>query len=201
MNVWEVTESGCSCGSGWGTPYLFVCFNDDCPPFVEGWAHMKQTYGKRCSYRCIAFPDSNVKESMLVYSIQDGKAGIVDETVIASDKLRGTDADPEVQALIRCFEADNVTGLLDCVLDRSAYYKTRQKAVDLVGELGRQEVIEPLRNHRFIDERVQERVGRAVDRILRKHAVRECPFCLEIIAADCAFCSECGRALGEDSGL
>ena len=30
MNLWEVPSINFSDGLGWGTPYLYVCFNDDC---------------------------------------------------------------------------------------------------------------------------------------------------------------------------
>ena len=30
MMIWEVPPFSFSDGLGWGTPYLFICFNDEC---------------------------------------------------------------------------------------------------------------------------------------------------------------------------
>ena len=45
MRIWECSETGLLCGSGWGSPYLFVCVDDGCPLFVNGWKEMKKNYG------------------------------------------------------------------------------------------------------------------------------------------------------------
>lgn len=193
MKVWEVTEFGCSCGSGWGTPYLFVCFNDDCPPFVNGWESMRKEYGKRCSYRCICYPDSLVMEMMLVYSTIDGKTGIIDEETIAKDQLRGTDDDPEMLALIEHFEAGDLKSMLSVLFDNKAFYTVRQKAAELIGTLARSDAVEPMVNYRFADQRIRKSVVQAIEKINLKHGTRECPYCSEIIQANLTVCSECGK--------
>jgi hypothetical protein len=193
MKIWECIETGFSCGSGWGTPYLFACFNDECPPFQNGWESMKKNYGKKCSYRCICFPDSRVMEMMLVYSLFDGKTSIVDEDVIAADKKRGTDQDPAIKELLKRFGAKDVRGLLSDLLNEKAYYKVRQKAADLIGELGRLEVIEQLRNYHFKDQRILASVRNAIDNIHQANDTRECPYCCEIVSASAGTCAECGK--------
>ena len=122
---------------------------------------MKERYGRRCSYRCLCYPESRNTEMMLVYSKTDIRAGIIDEKTIAADRARGTLADPAVQKLIRAFELTDLTLLMTTVLDDRTHYKVRIKALKLVGELGSAEAIEPLRNAKFQDQRVAAKVDDA----------------------------------------
>ena len=45
MVIWECPPMTFSDGLGWGTPYLYVCFNDDCPFYLEGWEEIYDKYG------------------------------------------------------------------------------------------------------------------------------------------------------------
>ncbi|MEW6326725.1 MAG: zinc ribbon domain-containing protein [Thermodesulfobacteriota bacterium] len=195
MSIWECEETGFCCGVGWDTPYLFVCFNDECPAFVEGWESMKRLYARRCSYRCIYLPGARNTEMMLVYSSVYGKSEIIDEAVIAVDRARGTPEDPAVQELLQCFASRDVSGLLSSLFDDRVYYKVRLKAAELIGELGMLEAIEPLHNHKFYDERVVIRVRAAIERIHEINRTQECPYCTEVIEAGAALCSQCGREI------
>lgn len=195
MNISECADTGLSCCSGWGTPYFFVCFNDKCPAFVNGWESMKRDYGRKCSYRCICFPGSRKTEMMMVFSYSDGKSEIVDEDVIATDRARGTAADPAVQELVLCFESKDVKALLSNLFDDKVYYKVRLKAAELIGELGLVEAIEPLRNYESKDQRIVAKVDDGIKRIHEITHTRECPYCTEIIEAQATTCSQCGRDL------
>ena len=68
MKLWEVPPIDFSDGLGWGTPYLYVCFNDDCPLYVQGWKNIKENYGHKSSYRCICYPNTEQFECMPVFS-------------------------------------------------------------------------------------------------------------------------------------
>ncbi len=57
-------------GLGWGTPFLYVCFNDNCPLFVNGWKHMEENYGQVASYRYMVMPDSGEESVMPAFSIE-----------------------------------------------------------------------------------------------------------------------------------
>lgn len=195
MNISECADTGLSCGSGWGTPYFFVCFNDKCPAFVNGWESMKRDYGRKCSYRCICFPGSRKTEMMMVFSYSDVKSEIVDEDVIATDRARGTAADPAVQELVLCFESKDVKALLSNLFDDKVYYKVRLKAAELIGELGLVEAIEPLRNYESKDQRIVAKVDDGIKRIHEITHTRECPYCTEIIEAQATTCSQCGKGL------
>jgi len=201
MKIWECPEAGLSCGSGWGTPYLFVCMNNQCPPFVSGWDSMRRMYGRKCSYRCVCFPDSRKTEMMMVFSNVDCKSGIVDEGVVAADRARGTDEDPAVIELLQCFEHRDLNALLANLFDETIDYKVRIRAAELTGELGLVKSIELLRNHNFKDQRVDTAVHNAIKRAHEINRSRECPYCAEIIEAEATVCSECGRELRNQMGI
>ena len=193
MSIYECGQGGVVTGSRWGTPYLFICVNDQCPLFVKGWKHMRESYHHSCSYRCFCYPDSHRTESMVVYSPL--MPGIIDENTITKARARGTLDDPEVQNLLDIFESRDLEGLIAVLLDEKRYYKLRLKAAELIGELGVSEVIEPLSNYKFKDQRIATRVRDIVQRIHEMNGTRVCPFCAEIIDATATTCSECGRKL------
>jgi hypothetical protein len=195
MKIWECPDAGLSCGSGWGTPYLFVCLNDECPAFVKGWASMKREYGRTCSYRCICYPNLRTTEMMMVFSSTDCRAGIIDEAVVAESRAKGTPEDPDVQKLIRYGESRDVKALLDTLCDEDVYYKVRQKAAELIGELGLLETIEFLQNEPFKDRRILTTVRNAVKTIHEINQTQECPYCAEIIEVGATTCQHCGRDL------
>ena len=56
MSIWEVPSITVGDGLGWGTPYLFICFNDNCVCYQRGWDHMKENYAHTASYRCMNYP-------------------------------------------------------------------------------------------------------------------------------------------------
>ena len=42
MSLWEEPAMRFGDGLGWGTPYLFVCFNDNCELYQSGWKHIEE---------------------------------------------------------------------------------------------------------------------------------------------------------------
>jgi len=42
----------------WGSNFLWVCTNDDCPLFVNGWKNMAEKHGQLASFRYMIQPDS-----------------------------------------------------------------------------------------------------------------------------------------------
>ena len=83
MKLWEVPPVAFSDGLGWGTPYLYLCFNDDCPLYVRGWKDIEENYGHNSSYRCMCYPGTETFECMPVFSSMGGTAQIIDDQVIA----------------------------------------------------------------------------------------------------------------------
>jgi len=193
MKIWACGQSGFVNGGRWGSPYLFLCGNDECPLYAEGWNHMQETYGRPCSYRCIRYPDSGGTEAKAVYS--SDKSGIIDEADIAADKARGTDIDPAVQRLVGLFEAADLEGLLSSLFDRQVHNKVRMRAASLIAELGRAEAIEPMLDFKFHDQPLADQVRQGIKRIHEINKTRECPFCAEVIEAAADLCKHCGRPL------
>ncbi len=52
-------------GLGWCTPFLYVCFNDDCPPYVKGKKYLMEKYGQAASYRYMVYPDTGQEDTIV----------------------------------------------------------------------------------------------------------------------------------------
>ncbi len=66
-------------GLGWGVPYFYVCFNNDCRLYVSGWANLMNNYGKTASYRCMCYPDNGVMDTIAVYTPEALTGQIIEE--------------------------------------------------------------------------------------------------------------------------
>jgi hypothetical protein len=42
----------------WESPYLWVCYNNECNVFKKGWDHMLESVGQMVSYRFMIHPQS-----------------------------------------------------------------------------------------------------------------------------------------------
>jgi hypothetical protein len=134
---------------------------------------------------------------MMVASRADGKSQVLKEEAIEADRARGTLEDPEVGKLISSSKSSDLDALLSSLFDEKAYYRVRQKAAELIGELGRLESIEPMKQHPFKDRRVAASAREAIARVHEVTVTRECPYCTEVIEAKATVCSECGKDLSE----
>ncbi len=54
----------------WESPYLWVCFNNNCTPFKKGWNHMMDSYGQLVSYRFMIHPQSGASGFIPAFSQQ-----------------------------------------------------------------------------------------------------------------------------------
>jgi len=74
MKKWRVPLA-----STWPDSFFFVCFNDECPYYVQGWEHIWQQQAARASYRCRLDPDSGEFVPLPVWSADALKDDIIEE--------------------------------------------------------------------------------------------------------------------------
>ena len=74
----ELKKWRCPPESSWGVEYQFVCFNDECSYFVEGWQWMKEKYNQKASYRYRFNPENNESGPIPVWSNDALKDSIID---------------------------------------------------------------------------------------------------------------------------
>jgi hypothetical protein len=195
MVLWEVPPINFSDGLGWGTPYLFVCFNDDCPSYRKGWDHLKDTMEAPASYRCINEPGQKNFEYMPVFSPVGGTGSkLDDEAVIRQNELKEK-TKQAFSILTDYYMSKDWDEILKMLLDPVVPNRARLKAAEMVGELGGVEAIEPLINHKFPTPVLETGVKAAIDQLHERHFTRECPFCAEIIKKRAKICKHCNREL------
>lgn len=192
MTLWEVPQIACGDGLGWGTPYLFVCFNDACPSYNSGWEHMEESMAARASYRCIKEPGSDHCEYMPVFSATGGKGQELNDAALLDQQARKEAAIQGFSVLTDHYIAKEWDELLKMALDSKWPGKVRLKAIEMVEELGETEAIEHFINHKFPPV-LQERADTAVEKMHERLFTRECPYCAEIIKKRAKICKHCNK--------
>lgn len=196
MSIWEVPQFPIEDGLGWGTPYLFVCFNNQCPMYEQGWDNIRQNYGRHASYRCICYPGNDTYGCMAVFS-QSGATGQIIEDEIAAAKLQAlkTGIERKLAFIKDCYAAKDWKSVLKIIFDPIEQDITRIRAAEIIGEIGGLEAIDPLMNKKFGNGFLAKRVKESVAKIHARFSTRECPFCAEIIKSGARVCEHCGGVL------
>ncbi len=200
MSLWEVPEMAIDDGLGWGSPYMFVCFNDACRLYTQGWDNIRENYGRTASYRCICYPGTETFECMSVYGPQGGHGQIVDEEAMAKQKEIEARIKKGLQGLDEYAAGKEAAPVLSILIDPLEPIRVRVKAAEIIGDVADIDAVEPLRSKRFGNAILQKKVDAAIGKIHENHFTRECPFCAEIIKRRAHVCKYCGREL-DDVGI
>lgn len=193
MKLWEVPPVTFSDGLGWGAPYLYICFNDECPEYKNGWDNLMENYAQNASYRCMNYPGTDTFEVMPVFSPMGATGQIIDEQVLMEEDVLRENTKKGFSILAECYvNRDGVT-VLGLLTDVTQPMRVRAKAAEMIGDIGELEAIEPIRNLKFGNEILQKNVTDAVRKIHERYFTRECPFCAEIIKKRARICKHCGK--------
>lgn len=193
MNLWEVPPITFSDGLGWGEPYLFLCFNDECPLYTQGWKTLEENYAQKASMRCFNYPGTETFECMPVFSPQGAKGQIIDEQAILEQEALEANIKKGFSILADCYvNKDGVTAM-QLLADSCEPVRVRIKAAEMVGDIGDLEAVEPLRCMRAGNQKLQQAIDGAVEKIHERFFTRECPFCAEIIKKRAKVCKHCNK--------
>lgn len=195
MVLWEVPPMNFGDGLGWGTPYLYVCFNDDCPSFKDGWKNLKETMEHVASYRCINTPGSTNFEYMPVFSPEGGSGQRLDDEELQRRELYKEAMKQGFSLLTDFYMSKDWDEILKMLLDPLQPPRVRLKAAEMVGEIGDVDAIEHMVNHKYPSRVIQEAVDASVEQLHERFYTRLCPYCAEIIKKKAVVCKHCGRDL------
>lgn len=182
-------------GLGWGSEILYICLNDECPVFVNGWKQIEEQYGHKASYRHMQLPGSKEMNVMMVGSADAFKGSVVNLEVVEAQNVRFQEEKKALASLTTCVQEKNLEPVLYLILDEAAALEGRKKAISLLAELNDLACIDPIRNHKFRDTSLQSDCNMAIAQILKANYRKECPFCMELIKSTAKICKHCKKEL------
>lgn len=191
MVLWEIPPINFSDGLGWGSPYLFVCFNDDCPSYKKGWDHLSETMEVYASYRYINEPGGSTFDYMPVFSPIGCTEGKLNEEALLHQQAKQELLKQTFSILTDHYISKDWDEILKIAFDSHIPNRARLKAIEMVGDIGGLEAIEHLINYKFSTPKLQENAESAVAKLHERHYTRECPHCAEIIKKRATLCKHC----------
>jgi hypothetical protein len=121
---------------------------------------------------------------------------IVDIEALKRQNSRYKSEKEAVAKLDTCVEANDLGPVLFLLTDNAANIRDRKRAASLLSEFDDLSCIEVLRNHDFSNTQLQQDINMAINKVLAKHFLRECPYCAELVKARAKLCKHCRKELG-----
>lgn len=182
-------------GLGWGSEFLFICLNNDCSLFVNGWDYIDTQYGHVGSYRHMRIPNSEENYNMMVASRDAFTGSLVDVEAIKNQNERYRKQQESIAALDTSVAENNLEPVLYLILDEHAKIDDRIRAAELLEPLNDVACIEPIRNHEFNDTSLEQSVNMNINKILNNHFLKECPYCMELVKNRAKLCKHCQKEI------
>ncbi|PIE58575.1 MAG: zinc ribbon domain-containing protein [Desulfobulbus propionicus] len=182
-------------GLGWGSEYLYICLNDDCPLFVKGWQYIENQYGHVGSYRHMQLPNSKEAINMMVVGKSAFKGSVVNIDELKRQNEQYQKVKKATQALDTCIAENDLEPVLFLLTSGQANIEVLKRAVQYLVELNNLDCIEPLRNTTFRNEELAMSVNMAINKILERHYLKECPYCTELVKRRAKLCKHCHQEL------
>jgi hypothetical protein len=182
-------------GLGWGSDVMFICLNDYCKLFLEGWETIEQRYGHHASYRYMELPDSKEGNYMMVGNSDAFKASVINPQVLKEQNQRYQEEKKATMELENCLEEKNIEPVLHLILDEAADIINRKKAISMLAVLNDLSCIDPIRNHKFRDTSLEMECNQILELLLKKNLKKECPYCSELVKMQAKKCLHCKEDL------
>ena len=182
-------------GLGWGAEVLYICLNDDCSLFVNGWDQIERQFGHKSSYRYMELPDSKESNVMMVGSADAYKGSVIDLDTVQAQNKRYLEEKKAVALLGSCVEEKNLAPVMYLIQDEAADISSRKKAAALLLALNDLSCIDPIRNHTFRDTSLETECNMAIRQLLKVNFKKECPYCMELVKAQATTCMFCKKDL------
>jgi hypothetical protein len=182
-------------GLGWGAEIMFICLNDMCSLFLNGWDNIEQKYGHHASYRYMELPESREGNVMMVGNSDAFKASVINPNELKKQNVRYREEKEAVKELETCVAENNLQPALKLILDEAAEISNRKTAIALLVEINDLACIDPIRNHKFRDTSLEMACNQALDTLLKKNFKKECPYCGDLIKQQAKKCMHCKEDL------
>ena len=191
MSCCEVPPVHVGDGLGWGSEVFFICLNDECPTFKNGWAKVEVNYGHKGSFRNMQLPGSTELNVMMVASQIAFTGSIVDPEAMREQNERYKKEKDAIAALDTCVEKKDISPVMTLILDETARPKGRKAAIDLLVKFNDLSCIDPIRNHTFRNTEFEQKCNMIITQLLKENFQKECPYCAELIKAQAQKCMHC----------